>query len=170
MTDFLALPERSAKPRTTGVTHVLDKGLGPNQVSDLLAVAAGSIDIVKLGWGTAAVTTDLPVKVAVYRDAGMDRVREVVRRFFRDDIAALDPSEITFRDHKTALQEMAQADGKPLPVYRLLSESGPDHEKVFVFEVEYDSTRRAVGEGHTKKEAQRRAARNLLEALGVPPR
>jgi phosphosulfolactate synthase len=71
LTDFLTLPERSAKPRTTGVTHVLDKGLGPNQVSDLLAVAADSIDIVKLGWGTAAVTTDLPVKVAVYRDAGI---------------------------------------------------------------------------------------------------
>ncbi len=103
---------------------------------------------------------------AVYRDAGMDRVRELARRFFRDDIEALDPSEITFRDHKTALQEMAQAGGKPLPVYRLLSESGPDHEKLFVFEVEYDSAHRAVGEGHTKKEAQRCAARNLLEALG----
>ena len=71
MTDFLTLPARSAKPRTNGITHVLDKGLGPSQVEDLLAVAAGSIDIVKLGWGTAAVTTSLAEKVAVYREAGI---------------------------------------------------------------------------------------------------
>lgn len=105
------------------------------------------------------------VVAAVYRDGGMERVRDLVRRFFRDDIAALDPTEITFRDHKTALQEVAQAAGKPLPVYRLVSESGPDHEKLFVFEVEYDSAHRAVGEGSTKKEAQRRAAKALVELL-----
>jgi phosphosulfolactate synthase len=68
MTDFLTLPERSPKPRTTGITHVLDKGLGPSQVQDLLAVAADGIDIVKLGWGTAAVTTNLPAKIAAYRE------------------------------------------------------------------------------------------------------
>ncbi|NLE22709.1 MAG: phosphosulfolactate synthase [Actinobacteria bacterium] len=69
--DFLSLPRRSPKPRETGVTHVLDKGLGPSQVEDLLTVAAGSIDIVKLGWGTAAVTTNLPEKVEIYRQAGI---------------------------------------------------------------------------------------------------
>jgi len=71
MTDFLTLPEHSPKPRTTGITHVLDKGLGPGQVQDLLAVAAGSIDIVKLGWGTAAVTNKLPAKVAAYQERGV---------------------------------------------------------------------------------------------------
>lgn len=105
------------------------------------------------------------VVAAVYRDAGMERAREVARRFFLEDVSAMDPSEITFRDHKTALQEVAQAAGKPLPVYRLLSESGPDHEKLFVFEVEYEGGESARGEGHTKKEAQRRAAKSLLERL-----
>jgi len=71
MPEFLDLPERSAKPRVSGVTHVLDKGLGPSQVEDLLAVAADSIDIVKLGWGTAAVTKSLPEKVRVYKEAGI---------------------------------------------------------------------------------------------------
>jgi phosphosulfolactate synthase len=71
LTGLLALPERTRKPRQTGVTHVLDKGLGPSQVEDLLAVAADSIDIVKLGWGTAAVTRSLPQKVAAYRQAGI---------------------------------------------------------------------------------------------------
>jgi len=71
MTGFLGLPERSAKPRRTGITHVLDKGLGPRGVQDLLAVAAGSVDIVKLGWGTAAVTKDLPAKIAAYQEGGV---------------------------------------------------------------------------------------------------
>jgi len=71
MTDFLTLPKRSRKPRTTGITHVLDKGLGPTQVQDLLTVAADSIDIVKFGWGTAAVTNDLGAKIAAYQERGV---------------------------------------------------------------------------------------------------
>ncbi len=67
MLDFLTLPERSAKPRDRGLTHVLDKGLGPTQVDDLMASAAPFIDIVKLGWGTAYLTADLASKVEVYQ-------------------------------------------------------------------------------------------------------
>jgi phosphosulfolactate synthase len=45
MTDFLALPERSPKPRTSGITHVLDKGLGPSQVMEgLIKEIRESID------------------------------------------------------------------------------------------------------------------------------
>ena len=67
MLDFLTLPERSAKPRDRGLTHVLDKGLGPAQVDDLMASAAPFIDIVKLGWGTSYITADLARKVKVYQ-------------------------------------------------------------------------------------------------------
>ncbi len=105
------------------------------------------------------------VIAAVYRDAGVEKVRGVVRDLFRDDIEALDPENVALRDYKTALQEYAQRMGRPLPVYRLASESGPDHEKRFVFEVEFDASRRAVGEGPTKKEAQRQAAKSLLALL-----
>ncbi len=71
MMDFLAMPKRSSKPRDVGITHVLDKGLGPNQIADLLTTAAAHIDIVKLGWGTAYVTNDLARKVDLYQDAGI---------------------------------------------------------------------------------------------------
>ncbi len=67
MLDFLTLPERSAKPRDRGLTHVLDKGLGPAQVDDLMASAAPFIDIVKLGWGTSYITADLARKVEAYQ-------------------------------------------------------------------------------------------------------
>lgn len=69
--DFLTLPGRPPKPRQTGLTHVIDKGLSIAQVAALLDSAADYIDIVKLGWGTAYVTRNLTEKLAVYRAAGI---------------------------------------------------------------------------------------------------
>jgi phosphosulfolactate synthase len=68
MIDFLTLPERTKKPRESGITHVLDKGYSLDQVRDFLAVAKGYVDIVKLGWGTAVVTPDLKEKIDLYQD------------------------------------------------------------------------------------------------------
>jgi phosphosulfolactate synthase len=51
-----------------GLTHVLDKGLGPRAWEDILEVAGDHISIVKLGWGTAAVTRNLDRKLAVLRE------------------------------------------------------------------------------------------------------
>lgn len=64
----LPLPARPAKPRATGLTHVLDQGLGPAEVASLLAVAGPHIDVVRLGWGSAFVTANLPQKLALYRE------------------------------------------------------------------------------------------------------
>lgn len=54
--DFLALPARSGKPRTSGWTHMLDKGLPEAMLASVLDIAGAYIDIVKFGWGTAYVT------------------------------------------------------------------------------------------------------------------
>jgi phosphosulfolactate synthase len=67
MEQFLTLPERTKKPRQSGLTHVLDKGLGPNAINDLLSTSADYVDIVKLGWGTGYVTGNLPEKIRIYR-------------------------------------------------------------------------------------------------------
>ena len=53
-----------------GLSHVIDKGLGPRAVEDLLETAGPYIDIVKLGWGTGAVTPNLARKLELYREAG----------------------------------------------------------------------------------------------------
>ena len=71
MLDFLSLPQRSSKPRESGLTHVLDKGLGPAQIGDLMTVAAPFIDIVKLGWGTSYITANLAQKIALYQSHGI---------------------------------------------------------------------------------------------------
>jgi phosphosulfolactate synthase len=57
-------------PRAAGLTHVIDKGLGPRAVEDLLETAGDFVDIVKLGWGTGYVTRNLGRKLALYREAG----------------------------------------------------------------------------------------------------
>jgi phosphosulfolactate synthase len=71
MLDFLNLHAREPKPRQSGLSHVLDKGLGVRQVEDLLETAGEFIDILKLGWGTGYVTRNLADKIAVYRKAGI---------------------------------------------------------------------------------------------------
>jgi phosphosulfolactate synthase len=55
------------EPRAGGLTHVIDKGLGPRAWEDVLEVAGEHIDVVKLGWGTAYVTQNLRRKLDVLR-------------------------------------------------------------------------------------------------------
>ena len=50
--EFLALPGRPSKPRQTGITHVIDKGLSTREFEDLLLTSGDYIDIIKFGWGT----------------------------------------------------------------------------------------------------------------------
>jgi phosphosulfolactate synthase len=68
---FLSLPHRAAKPRTDGLTHVLDKGLSMVGLESLLQTARESIDIIKLGWGTAYVSDGVKAKVALSERAGV---------------------------------------------------------------------------------------------------
>jgi phosphosulfolactate synthase len=68
---FLDLPERTVKPRRTGITHVLDRGLSPLALESLLITAGEHIDLIKLGWGTAYVSGAVADKVAICRDAGI---------------------------------------------------------------------------------------------------
>ena len=71
MFEFLTLPERTTKPRESGLTHVLDKGYSLDQVRQFLEVSKDYVDIVKLGWGTAAVTPNVKEKIALYQSFGI---------------------------------------------------------------------------------------------------
>jgi phosphosulfolactate synthase len=68
---FLNLPERSGKPRERGLTHVIDRGLSLAGVEGLMETAGESVDIVKLGWGTAVVTANLKPKLERYAQYGV---------------------------------------------------------------------------------------------------
>jgi phosphosulfolactate synthase len=62
------LPAFDLPPRNGGLTHVLDKGLGPRAWEDVLETSGDYIDVVKLGWGTAYVTPNLKRKLEVLKD------------------------------------------------------------------------------------------------------
>jgi phosphosulfolactate synthase len=68
---FLDIPERTVKPRERGLTHVLDSGLSLAEVDGLMEVAGDSVDVVKLGWGTALVSANLRPKLARYAEHGI---------------------------------------------------------------------------------------------------
>ncbi len=69
--ELSSLPQRNAKPRTHGITMVMDKGLSIREAEDLLTVSEPYIDLLKLGFGTAFVTPRLDEKLAVYRNANI---------------------------------------------------------------------------------------------------
>jgi phosphosulfolactate synthase len=64
---FLDLPPRAPKPRTSGLTHVMDKGLNLRDIEGLFDTAGEYVDVVKLGWGTSYVTNNLEKKISLYR-------------------------------------------------------------------------------------------------------
>jgi phosphosulfolactate synthase len=65
------IPERTEKPRDSGMTMVIDKGLSLRQTEDFLEVAGIYTDIIKLGWATSYVTPNLKEKLNLYRQAGI---------------------------------------------------------------------------------------------------
>jgi phosphosulfolactate synthase len=65
------IPERTAKPRTFGLTMVMDKGLSLEDARNFISAAAPHVDIVKLGFGTSFVTPNLRAKIELYQAAGL---------------------------------------------------------------------------------------------------
>ncbi len=65
------IPERTEKPRESGMTMVMDKGLSLRQAEDFLEVSGIYTDIIKLGWATSYVTPNLQEKLNLYRQAGI---------------------------------------------------------------------------------------------------
>jgi phosphosulfolactate synthase len=68
----LSLPEHAAKPRTSGLTMVIDNGVPLGQFTDLVELGAEYMDYVKFGWGTSVVTNCLREKIAVLDSHGID--------------------------------------------------------------------------------------------------
>lgn len=65
------IPVRTDKPRTTGFTMAMDKGLSLRETEDFVDSCSDYVDIVKLGWATSYVTKNLAEKIAVYKSAGI---------------------------------------------------------------------------------------------------
>jgi ribonuclease III len=99
---------------------------------------------------------------ALYRDGGLQAARTLVERLY-EELAAAPESLVLGRDSKSELQEFLSTIGSPLPEYRLVEESGPPHDRLFMFQILVGEAVVGVGRGKSKKIAQQAAA---AEALG----
>lgn len=104
---------------------------------------------------------------ALYLDGGVEAARQFILREIGDDIEEARRPDYFGRDYKSVLQEQLQALGRPLPMYRVAGELGPDHRKMFRVEVMVGSAALAEGSGRTKKEAEQVAAKTALVALAA---
>ena len=99
------LPERTVKPRESGYTMAMDKGLSVREAEDFMSVCEPHVDIVKLGWATSFVTPKLSEKLAVYKNAGVPvylggTLLEafIVRNEFEEYLRILDKFKLTFAE------------------------------------------------------------------------
>ncbi|MFD2937011.1 phosphosulfolactate synthase [Spirosoma flavum] len=111
------IPDRIDKPRQSGLTMVMDKGLSLREVEDFLSVSAEHTDIVKLGWATSFVTPRLKEKLAIYRDAGIPVYfggtlfeAFVVRKQFDEYRKLLDRYEMKYAEVSDGSIDMNQDD------------------------------------------------------------
>lgn len=116
------------------------------------------------GKNKPAILADLfeSVIAAIYLDGGIDPTRDFVIRQFKDDFNKLQRGEIAFRDPKSQLQERLHQQGCPAPVYRVVSESGPDHRKQFEVSVSSEGQVLGCGSGGSKKQAEKSAANKAM--------
>lgn len=102
---------------------------------------------------------------AIYLDAGYGGAEKFVKQIVLVHLDEVIENKL-YRDPKSTLQEIVQEDLKVTPVYKVISESGPDHSKEFVVGVFFDEKLEAEGRGQSKQEAEVKAAEAALEKLG----
>ena len=98
---------------------------------------------------------------ALYRDGGLRAAEQFVETFVLPPNLNVAVPQLVFSDHKSALQERLQADRKGMPVYRVIRETGPEHQKTFTVEVRGGDHLSARGRGPSKKVAEQEAAHAL---------
>jgi len=103
---------------------------------------------------------------AVYLDSGLERAQAFIEaRVIGTLGASEDGSDGEITDHKSALQETAQALKLPPPRYSIVAEEGPEHSKTFTVEVRLGKDWVSQAQGLSKKAAGQKAAQNILQQL-----
>ena len=102
------------------------------------------------------------VLAACYLDGGMEAAKAFVSRFILVNVPV---AKLKNADYKTALQELVQQKKNQVITYKLVGESGPDHDKVFTVELSLNGEVVGTGTGSSKKRAEQDAARCAMEKL-----
>ncbi|MDP2705792.1 MAG: ribonuclease III [bacterium] len=106
---------------------------------------------------------------AIYLDQGYDQAAFFITSNVLPHLARV-IEEGLYQDPKSLLQEIIQEDKKITPTYRVIEETGPEHQKNFLVGVYFDDELIAEGPGTSKQEAERQAAEKAIEILGLKNR
>jgi len=119
------------------------------------------------GRGRDSILSDLFEAIigAIFIDGGIDAARGFFFKNFSKEINQM--LQKPLQNWKALLQDFSQKQFRTPPVYSVVSESGPDHNKTFKIIVKIKGDAVGSGEGSSKKEAQQNAARDAVEKLGV---
>ena len=101
---------------------------------------------------------------AIYLDSNIKSVEEFILKFWKK---YLDESSVTLIDSKTLLQEYSLKKYKELPKYTFYKKIGPQHRPIFKTDVQIPNTKKIIGSGTSKKNAQQNAATKLLQSLKI---
>ena len=101
---------------------------------------------------------------AIYLDGGLKHVEKFILNFWEEFLLK---STITLIDSKTKLQEFSLKKFKELPKYIFFKKTGPQHRPLFKTEVQIPNSKKIVGIGSSKKNAQQNAASKLLKILNI---
>ena len=104
------------------------------------------------------------VIAAMYIDGGLEPAKEFIINNLKDEIK-IASQNVGQKDYKTVLQEILQKHGEVDISYKIIKETGPDHNKKFEAEVIYNKKVLAVGKGKSKKLAEMEAAKFAIEGL-----
>ena len=99
---------------------------------------------------------------AIYYDKGFEASEKFILNMWRSFISS---SDVSIVDSKTKLQEYSLKKFKSLPIYKLVSSSGPKHKPKFTISVKLKNTKFFEGSGNSKKKAEQSAAKILLDSL-----
>ena len=99
---------------------------------------------------------------AIYLDSGLTAVHALIFKLFEP---LADKYSAPPRDYKTTLQEILQKNSRETAVYSIVGDSGPSHNKEFVAVVSHKGKKIGMGHGHSKKDAEQKAALAALEGL-----
>ena len=134
------------------------------ELGKLIVMSGGEAESGGRGKKTILANACEAVLGAIFLDSDYARVRDVVHRFWADELGDLD---LAVPDAKSILQEWAQGRHLPLPRYIEVSREGPDHKPRFTAEVQIDGVAPERGEGANKRAAEQTAALAMLLREGV---
>jgi phosphosulfolactate synthase len=123
------IPERPAKPRNTGLTMVMDKGLSIREAEDFMSVGSEYTDYVKLGFGTSLITPGFDQKIKIYKRSGCipyfgGTLFEafIIRNMFREFVEFIDEHEINLVEISDGSYDIEH--GKKLEYISVLAKRG----------------------------------------------